>query len=201
MITFFIIAITAIVSYQGFSSAALINKYCLNAYAIVHRKEYWRLVSHIGVHADWGHLLFNMLTLFFFGTGVETALRIYFGGLGAIYFVIIYLVGGVFSSLYSLAKHQNNPGYNAVGASGAVSAVLFASILFSPQSKIYLFFIPIGIPAYIFGFLYLAYSAYMSKRGTDNIGHDAHFWGAIFGFCFPILLNSDFFRMFLERIF
>ncbi len=201
MFTYFIIALTGMVSYQAFGASSLFSKYRFNAYAVVHRREYWRLVSHIAIHADWGHLIFNMLTLFFFGPSVESALQYYFGAMGIFYFAVLYIIGGVFSSLYSLAKYQDNSGYNAVGASGAVSSVLFASILFNPQSKIYLFFIPIGIPAYIFGFMYLAYSAYMSKKGTDNIGHDAHFFGAIFGFAFPIFLNSDFFSMFLASIF
>lgn len=201
MITYFIIALTAIVSYQAFESSSVMSKYRFSAYAVANRREYWRLISHVLVHADWGHLIFNMLTLFFFGTGVEAALKYYFGGLGVFYFIILYVAGGIFSSLYSLYQHQKHSGYFAVGASGAVSAVLFASILFSPQSSIYLFMIPIGIPAYIFGALYLGYSAYMVKNGHDNIGHDAHFWGAVFGFTFPIALNPDFFRIFIESIF
>lgn len=201
MITYFIIALTAIITYQAFESGSLMSKYRFNAFAVVHRREYWRLFSHILVHADWGHLIFNMLTLFFFGTGVESVLKYYFGGIGIFYFIVLYVAGGVFSTLYSIYQHRNHSGYNAIGASGAVSSVLFASILFSPQSSIYLFMIPIGIPAYIFGMLYLAYSAYMVKNGHDNIGHDAHFWGAVFGFIFPIILNPDFFRMFLDNIF
>jgi membrane associated rhomboid family serine protease len=103
--------------------------------------------------------------------------------------------------LYDFGKYKDNAYYNAVGASGAVSAIVFASILFNPGGKIYLFFIPIGIPAVIFGALYLVYSYYMSKRGRDNVGHSAHFWGAVFGFVFTILLKPELFMLFVEKIF
>jgi membrane associated rhomboid family serine protease len=103
------------------------------------------------------------------------------------------------SVLPSFGKYKNDPGYNAVGASGAVSAVVFASILFVPLGKIYLFFIPIGIPAFIFGGLYLIYSAYMAKRGGDNIGHDAHFWGALFGFVYTIAIKPKVFLVLIQH--
>ena len=104
------------------------------------------------------------------------------------------------SVLPSFGKHKDDPAYNAVGASGAVSAVVFASILFVPLGKIYLFFVPIGIPAFIFGGLYLIYSAYMAKRAKDNIGHDAHFWGALFGIVFTIALKPKIFLYFIDQI-
>ena len=104
------------------------------------------------------------------------------------------------SVLPSFGKHKNDPYYNAVGASGAVSAVVFASILFNPTNKITIFPVPIGIPSFIFGILYLIYSAYMGKRGKDNIGHDAHFWGAVYGVVFTIALEPRVGLFFIHEI-
>ena len=106
----------------------------------------------------------------------------------------------MFSVLASFGKHKDDFGYNAVGASGAVSAVVFASIIFYPTGKIFLFFIPIGIPAFIFGIIYLVYSAYMANRNVGNIGHDAHFWGAIFGAMFTVTLKPTLFMSCIEQI-
>jgi membrane associated rhomboid family serine protease len=199
MVTLVIIALTALVSYHAFSRPSIVARYSFSSVKVWHGKEYQRLLSHIFLHAGWEHLIFNMITLYFFGRHVEAVFSEWFGTSGTLLYVFFYIAAGVFASLYSLYKHRDNPNYYAIGASGAVSAVLFASILFMPSSKIYLFFIPIGIPAYIFGPLYLAYSAYMSKKGSDNIGHDAHFWGAVFGFVFPLLLDSRFLSLFLSN--
>jgi membrane associated rhomboid family serine protease len=120
---------------------------------------------------------------------VEQYYGYYFGLKGILYYVLLYIGGTALSTLPSYGKHKDDYSYTAVGASGAVSAVVFASIVFDPLNKIYIFLIPIGIPAIIFGILYLAYSWYMGKKNIDNIGHDAHFWGAVFGFVFTILLK------------
>lgn len=142
-----------------------------------------------------------MWVLFIFGMLTETYYNIFFEGRGKIFYLFLYLGGILFSTLPAMAKHKNNPSYNAVGASGAVSAVLFASILFRPMSEIYIMFIPIGIPAFIFGILYLIYEAYMGKRAKDNIAHDAHFWGALFGIVFTLSLKPEIAVDFLEQIF
>jgi membrane associated rhomboid family serine protease len=113
---------------------------------------------------------------------------------------MLYIGGLGFSTLFDMRKYNETPSYNAVGASGAVSAVLFASILIYPLGKISLLFIPIGIPSFIFGGLYLAYSAYMGKKNMDNIGHSAHFWGAIYGLILPIALKPSLFGNFLNQI-
>jgi membrane associated rhomboid family serine protease len=141
-----------------------------------------------------------MFVLFSFGRVVEIYYKELFEIKGAFYYVLLYVGAIAISVLPSFGKHKDDPGYNAVGASGAVSAVVFASILFEPLAKIYLFFIPIGIPAAIFGVLYLIYSAYMGKRGKDNIGHDAHFWGAIFGIVFTICLKPKIVLYFISQI-
>ncbi len=191
MITYIIIAVTALVSIRCFSDRELFAKLMLNPYQVVHRKQYYRLVSHAFVHGDWPHLVFNMLTLFFFGRIAEQVL-------GVLVFLILYFGGMVFASLASVRKHRDNYVYNSVGASGAVSAALFASILFSPLQIIYVYFIP--IPGILFAVIYMIYSRIMSRRNTDNINHDAHIMGAVYGFTLPILINKDYLLSFLDQI-
>ena len=198
--TYIIIAFTSIVSFIALQNRVIFEKYLFNAYATIHHKQIYRIISHAFLHADFNHLLFNMLTLFFFGDYVESVFKMYFGKLGITYYIVLYFLAIILSTLPSIIKHRNNQFYNAVGASGAVSAVLFSYILLDPFGKIYIFFIPIGIPAFIFGPAYLLYSAYMGKKGIDNIGHDAHFWGAIFGFIFPLLLDYKLFFHFLNQL-
>jgi membrane associated rhomboid family serine protease len=179
---------------SAFSRREVMFKYNFNAYQIVHRKQWYRIFSHAFLHANWEHLIFNMLSLFFFAPIVESQL-------GIINFLLIYGGATIASSIPDLIKYKDNYAYNALGASGAVSAIIFTSILLNPTSKIMLMLIPIPIPAVIFGVLYLFYSAYMAKRNMDNIGHNAHFWGAIFGFVFPILLYPQLLQLFFNQLF
>ena len=120
---------------------------------------------------------------------------------GGTIFVAFYIIAIAVSSVFDLIKYRNEPYYNAVGASGAVSAILFAAILFNPDMKLMLILIPIPITAWIFGILYLIYCVYMAKKGTDNIGHNAHFWGAIFGFFLPVILKPSLLIRFFDLIF
>ncbi|MDD4425143.1 MAG: rhomboid family intramembrane serine protease, partial [Mariniphaga sp.] len=168
---------------------------------ILHRKQYYRLISHAFVHIGWTHLIVNMLVLYFFGRNVEYYFSRYdfFGQRGEFYFVLLYLGGILASNAWSLVKYKNDYYYNAVGASGAVSAVLFTFIFLAPWEKLYLFAI-IPIPGILFGIGYLIYSYQMSKRKTDNIAHDAHFLGAVFGFIFPILLKPELFQRFIDLL-
>ncbi len=188
-ITFFIIFVTAIVSILAFRNREMFDKFKFNPYLFVHKHDYTRLFSHALLHADWLHLIVNMYVLYAFGGITEQYFSVLFPKSGKFLFMIMYLLAVVVSSLPSLLKHRNNHYYNSVGASGAVSAVLFASILFDPTGKIGFLFLPIPIPSPIFGLIYLVYSWYMAKKGTDNIGHDAHFAGSVFGFVFPIILQ------------
>jgi membrane associated rhomboid family serine protease len=151
------------------------------------------------LHANWDHLIVNMVVLFFFGQALENYFKYYFGAAAILYFILLYVSALVFSTLYDLYKHRDHYHYNAIGASGATSAIVFATIFFAPLDKIYLFFI-IPIPGIIFALLYLYYSYYMSKKNQDNIGHNAHFYGAIFGFVFPILIKPQLFSLFLHQI-
>lgn len=189
MVTYFIIALTAIISILAFNNQHLFHALVFNPYMIDSRKQGYRFVSYALLHADWMHLLVNMFVLLSFGQAVEQFYGILFGIKGIYFYSLLYLGGILLSTAPAYARNKNNPSYNAVGASGAVSAVVFASIIISPLSPIRFVFIPVDIPAFIFGILYLIYSAYMARRGTDNIGHDAHFWGAIYGLAFTIILK------------
>ncbi|MDY5570451.1 MAG: rhomboid family intramembrane serine protease [Candidatus Cryptobacteroides sp.] len=192
MITVIIIAITCIVSILCFNGTLNGNKLIFNAYQVWHRKEWYRMLTSGIIHSGWGHLFFNMLTLFFFGRIVEQYFSAAFGGVpGAVLYVVLYVSALAISSLGDLVKYRDNWNYNALGASGAVSAVLFASILFAPKMGIYIYLIPIPVPGYIFAPLYLLYCWYMAKRNMDNIGHTAHFWGAVYGILFPIICKPD----------
>ena len=192
MITVIIIAITCIVSILCFNGTLNGNKLIFNAYQVWHRKEWYRMLTSGIIHSGWGHLFFNMLTLYFFGRVVEQYFSATFGGVpGAVLYVMLYVSALAISSLGDLVKYRDNWNYNALGASGAVSAVLFASILFAPKMGIYIYLIPIPVPGYIFAPLYLLYCWYMAKRNMDNIGHTAHFWGAVYGILFPIICKPD----------
>ncbi len=199
-ITFFIIILTSSVSIYAFNNRQLFDKFKLNPYMVVQRKEYIRIFTHALLHADWGHLIFNMLTLYFFGTLVEKYFILIFPA-GKLLFILLYILGIIVSSIPSILKNKNNHWYNSVGASGAVSAVLFAGILFDPHMSIFIMFIPIPIPAFLFGIAYLVYSQYMTRQNKDNINHDAHFYGALFGFTFPILLKPALIGYFFTMLF
>jgi membrane associated rhomboid family serine protease len=190
-VTIIIILITVAVTILAFNNHELFRRLAFNAYDIKHFKNSYRFVSYALIHADWIHLLINMMVLYSFGRVVETYYGFYFGNKAILYYLLLYIGSTAISTLPSYGKHKDDYTYTAVGASGAVSAVVFASIIFDPLSKIYLFLIPIGIPAIIFGGLYLAYSWYMGKKNIDNVGHDVHFWGAIFGFVFTIVLKPS----------
>ncbi|WP_430974429.1 rhomboid family intramembrane serine protease [Sunxiuqinia rutila] len=198
--TLIIIAITAFVSILAFSREDLMDKLQFNASKVVHKREYYRLVSHGFVHANWEHLIVNMIVLFSFGRVIEAYFEYGFGRMATAYYLILYFGGMIVSNLYAIYKYRNNFYYNAVGASGAVSAVLFAAIFFEPWNKIY-FFGVLPIPGIVFALLYLAYSYYMGRKQNDNVAHDAHFLGAVFGFIFPILLNSSLFQRFMDKLF
>lgn len=172
-----------------------------NAYAIHHHREWWRFLSHGLLHADFMHLLFNMYALYLFGTYVESAFeQVIFGPVnGMLVYLLLYVGGLIVSSIYSYVKHKDDKYYNALGASGAVSAVIYAYILLDPLNKIYMFYI-IGLPAWIFGFVYLGISYYLGRRGKDNIGHDAHFWGAVYGFLLLIVLKPALWQEFVGQI-
>lgn len=196
-----IIIITSIISVLAFGNPELMYKLKFNAFAIKHEKQGWRFFTYGLVHGGWGHLAINMFVLWSFGRIVLYFYQELFSNAGYFYFLVLYIGGIMFSVLYDFGRYKDDAMYNAVGASGAVSAVVFASIILYPAGGVYLFFIPIEIPSPIFGILYLVYSAYMAKRGQDNIGHDAHFWGAIYGVILTIALKPALALIFWEELF
>lgn len=200
IIIFVIIALTAIISISAFQNGELFDRLKFNAYFIKHSKEGYRFFSYALLHADWMHLIINMFVFWSFGDLVWNFFIYYFGTKAYLYFILLYAGGVLFSVVFDFARNKDNVYYNAVGASGAVSAVLFSSIFLHPTGTIYMFFVPIPIPSILFGVAYLFYSAYMAKRGRDNIGHSAHFWGAVYGIIFTIAIRPAFVPEFFEKI-
>jgi len=201
MITTSILLITAAVSILSFSRPRMFEVLKFSPYDVWHEREWHRMLSYGLVHGGWGHLIFNMITLLCFGRIVEQYFAAAFGDTtGPVLYVVLYVTALAVSSIGDLVKFRNDPYYSAVGASGAVSAILFACILFEPRMGIYIYLIPIPVPAYIFAPLYLVYCIVMARKNVDNIGHSAHFWGAVYGLVFPLLLRPDIFTHFLSQL-
>lgn len=179
LVTLIIIAANVIISMIGFNDISFFEKYKFNIGGI-RRGEQIRMFSSAFLHVDFSHLLFNMLTLFFFANVVIDQI-------GVTYFIIIYVASLLVGNLLSFYFHKDEYHYSAVGASGAVMGVLYSAILFNPNMGLYLFFIPIAIPAWLFGMAYLLYSIYGMKQRVGNIGHDAHIGGAIGGYALTLL--------------
>jgi membrane associated rhomboid family serine protease len=195
--TLYIIIITGLISFVGFRNEKLIDELIFWPPAITKKFQYYRFITCGLIHADYMHLIFNMLTLYFFGTIMEAH---YQGvlGLQRWYYLALYIGALIVSNIPTYLKHRNDYNYRSLGASGAVSAVLFAFILLSPWERIYVIVFP--IPAIIYGGLFLFYSAYMSKKGGDNVNHDAHFYGALFGILFTIAVRPDVADIFLNEL-
>ena len=195
MITLIIIAITCVVSFMAFNNARLMNDLILWPPAITRSREYHRLMTYGLIHADFNHLLFNMITLFFFGRVMESS---YTARLGTLGFALFYIGALVISILPTYLSNRNNPNYRSLGASGAVSAVLFSYILLAPWSRIIVFVLP--MPAIIYAVLYVGYSIYMDRRGQGNVNHSAHLWGAAFGVAFTLLVRPEVLSHFLGEL-
>ena len=185
-VTFIIIALNVIFSFAGFSSQALISKGIGWPYRTRQNGEYYRFISSGFLHADWMHLLFNMFTFFFFGQNIELICKQ--AGLGgSIAYIGLYVLGLIVSDLPSYFKHADDAKYRSLGASGAVSAVVFAAVIFNPWQSVYVYG-AIKISALLFAVLYILYCVYMGKRAADNVNHDAHLWGALFGLAYTLVL-------------
>ncbi|HET9033493.1 MAG TPA: rhomboid family intramembrane serine protease [Dokdonella sp.] len=193
--TLVIIAVTCVISFLGFKNEKLISDLILWPPAISRNKQYYRLLSYGFIHADGQHLLFNMITLFFFGQLIEQFVTGYIGTLG---FVAFYLSAILVSILPTYMKNVGNPAYRSLGASGAVSAVLFGFVLMQPWATILIFFIP--CPAIIYAVIYIAYSIYMDRQGNDNINHSAHLWGAAYGVLFLLAMEPRLIENFLAQL-
>lgn len=192
-----VVAVTCLVSWLAFNNPRLAERLILWPPAIDRGKQYDRLLTHGFIHADWMHLAFNMITLWSFGRGME---RFYAEYIGAIGYVLFYLSAIVVAILPTYLRHRHDPGYRSLGASGGVSAVLFAYILLDPWSGIYLFLIPIPVPAFVFAALYVGYSIWMDKRGGDNVNHSAHLYGAAYGVMFTLIMEPRVAALFVQKL-
>src|SRR5688572_21993840 len=195
MQTWILIGLTVLVSWMAFEKPRLLDRLTLWPPAIDRQREYERLVTYGFVHADWMHLLFNMITLYFFGPLAE---RFYSESLGPLGYPLFYFSALVASILPTYLRHRKDGGYRSLGASGAVSAVLFTFVLLAPWHTIGVFFIP--MPAIVFAVLYLGYSAWADRRGHGNINHAAHFWGAVYGMVFAVFAAPGVLPAFVDKL-
>ncbi|WP_333820681.1 rhomboid family intramembrane serine protease [Ohtaekwangia sp.] len=197
-ITYIIIGITVVISFLGYSNQSMMQNLIMNPYMINRKQQYYRFITSGFIHADHMHLFFNMFSLYFFGRTMEYIFNMLFGASGGYYFLALYLLGIIVSDIPSYLKHRNHPQYNALGASGGVASVIFASILFLPLQKIYIYFVP--IPGVIAGVGYILFSWYQGRKANDNINHDAHLYGALFGLFFCVIIYPEVLPNFIEQI-
>jgi membrane associated rhomboid family serine protease len=197
--TLAIIAFTVVISLLGLQDQRVFQQLVFEPYTIHARKDWFRFVTHAFLHAHIPHLVINMFVLYSFGRVLERSFSTVLGMNGSLPFVLLYLGGVVFAALPSYKRHLYDPGYRAVGASGAVSAVLFATILLFPMEELYIFGV-FPIKGILFGPLYLAYEYYLDKKGNDNVAHDAHFYGALFGLGFMTILKPSLWIQLLQQI-
>lgn len=193
--TLVIIAVTSIVSIMAFSNSRLLDQLILWPPAISRDKEYYRLLSYGLVHADPMHLFFNMFTLYFFGRVMEQLYNMVLGPFG---FVLFYAGALVASILPTYLRNRGNSRYRSLGASGAVSATLFAFILLQPWAQILVFVIP--MPAILFAVLYVVYEFWLERQGADNVNHNAHLWGAAYGVLFTIVMEPRVLGVFFSQL-
>jgi membrane associated rhomboid family serine protease len=212
-----ILIVTVIISLVALNNQEILNRYMFIPYDVKHHKRYGRYVTHMFVHADMGHLAFNMFSLYFLGNflltigpdqvlagnGVDYGLMYHYGPWnGQLHFFILYFAGGIVATIIPYVRHQDNMHYRSLGASGAVSAVVFAAIFWNPNAQLQLIFLPgLPFPAWLFGLVYLGFEFYMDRKGGGRIAHDAHIGGALFGILYILIINIDKGREFFQAIF
>ena len=206
-LTLIIIIITCLVSFTAFSNQKIMDDLIFYPPAITHQNQWYRFITCGFIHADIAHLLFNMYSFYMFGEVVEKSFSspYLFGDKGKLFFILLYVSSLIFCLLPTYQKNRENYYYKSLGASGAVSAIIFVYIVLAPMNKIGLVLIPISAPAFVFGAIYLGVSAYLDKRGNSGINHSAHFWGALYGIVFFIITSyflSDFrpVQRFIEQV-
>lgn len=204
-ITIIIIGITCVISFLAFSNQKLIDDLIFYPPAVANQNQWYRFFSCGLIHADFAHLAFNMYALYLFGQSVEERFLSVFGEKGKFFYLLMYVSALFFCLLPTYSKNKDNYNYRSLGASGAVSAVVFAYILFNPVRGLGLLFIPIFIAGFLFGAIYLLVSNWLEKRGSDGINHSAHIWGSIYGVVFIIVMAKLFsdvpvLGMFIEQI-
>jgi len=194
-ITIAIIILTAVISFTAFNNEKITNDLIFWPPMIKEKNQYYRFITSGFIHADIAHLAFNMITLYFFGRAMEL---FFVAKIGKVGFLLFYIAGIIVSEIPSYIRHRNNYNYRSLGASGAVSAVLFSFILLAPWQTLYVFFLP--VPAIIFAALYIGYSIYMDRKGGDHVNHSAHLWGAVWGIAFTIIMEPSVVSHFLEQL-
>jgi len=198
-ITYIIIGITVLVSFYAMNDQRVLQRLIMNPYQVNTRHQYYRLVTSGFIHADFGHLFFNMFSLYFFGSSIETIFSAILGETGGFYYIALYLLAIIVSDLPSYFKHRKQPRYNSLGASGGVAAVIFAFIIFAPLESICIY-VALCMPGIVFGILYIAYSYYQGKRSGSNINHDAHLYGAVFGILFCAIIYPSSIALCYEQV-
>ncbi|UII34378.1 rhomboid family intramembrane serine protease [Fulvivirga ulvae] len=198
-VTLILVIITVLTSLYAWNNQDILRKWIFNPYSVNEYKQYYRFITSGFIHNDFIHLLFNMLVLWMFGEQVEYVFAAIYGTLGKFIFVALYILGIIVSDIPTYLKHKNHAYYNALGASGGVASVLFSFILFAPAQKLYLYGL-IGLPGIAWAALYILYSVYMGKRAGDNINHDAHLYGSLFGVVFTILVYPKIIPHFIDQL-
>jgi membrane associated rhomboid family serine protease len=198
-LTLVILVLTIGISLYANQNPDLKYKWVMNPVQITRHREYYRFLLSGFIHADLMHLLFNMFSLFFVGDYIEQIFQYFFGVNGQLFYAALYLLGIIVSDLPSYFKHKTNSNYNSLGASGGVSALMFAFVLLAPMQDICLYGI-LCMPGFVFGILYLVYSFYEAKRGISYVNHSAHLTGALFGVVFTGLVIPEAVPMFFQQI-
>jgi membrane associated rhomboid family serine protease len=188
-----VLVVTMVMSVIAFRSPALMQKWILSPYRMTRSSWYTPFITSGFIHADIGHLFFNMFTFYFFAFPLDTIM-------GPAKFAVLYFASMIISDLPSFVKNRNNPSYASLGASGAVSGVVFGYILYEPLSRIYIMFIPVGIPAFVYAALYLVYCAYAARKQGDHINHSAHFWGSLAGVVITVIFDPGVLEGFISKI-
>lgn len=189
-ITLIILLLTCVISFTAFSNEKITNDMIFYPTAVTNHNQWYRFITCGFIHADFMHLAFNMYTFYLFGDMVERAFTAIYGEMGKALYIVMYISALVVCLLPTYFKHRNDYYYRSLGASGAVSAVIFIGIFLNPTMGMGIFPIPFHIPAFIFGPLYLGISAYLAKKGHGNINHSAHIWGALYGVVFLVITSQ-----------
>lgn len=198
-LSFLIMAVTVAISLLAWQKPAWMDAMTMSPYRIHKKQEFWRFLTSGFIHADFTHLFFNLFSFYFFGTQLEYIFSIIFPGVGGYVYVVFYLLAILVADLPTYFKQRNNPYFNSLGASGAVSAVIFAGIMFFPTEKIYLFGV-VGIPGFIYAGLFTWYSIAMDRKGRDYVNHSAHLYGGLFGVLFITLTRPSTWIEFIQQI-
>ena len=199
-ITLLLVIATVAISLIAWNKEELSRKWIFNPYTIAKYNQYYRFISSGFIHANWMHLLFNVFMLYMFGEIIEQLFIQLMGNFGKIVFILFYISAIIISAISTFIKHKHNPGYNSLGASGGVSAILFSYIVFAPMQDLCLYGL-LCLPGIFWGGAYLIYSYYMAQRSGDNINHDAHLFGALYGVIFTILIYPNALSQIIDLIF